>query len=163
MSEEGIAVYDDNLRIKPTITKEVFDVTGAGDTVLASLGFAISCSFNIDDSVKFANLAAGVVIGKIGSATASINEIINYESVINKSSSKKFIKDTGINAKLIECNEYTAFNIIKNASGGIASNSTFCWWAVFISQSRNWILPYKWLAKKNIFKHNLQIEGTIIR
>ena len=81
----------------------------------------------------------------------------------DKDIAKKFIKDTGVNAKLIECNEYTAFNIIKNASGGIASNSTFCWWAVFISQSRNWILPYKWLAKKNIFKHNLQIEGTIIR
>ena len=81
----------------------------------------------------------------------------------DKDIAKKFIKDTGVNAKLIECNEYTAFNIIKNASGGIASNSTFCWWAIFISQSRNWILPYKWLAKKNIFKHNLQIEGTIIR
>jgi D-beta-D-heptose 7-phosphate kinase / D-beta-D-heptose 1-phosphate adenosyltransferase len=94
LSENGIAIFDNNFRQYSTSNREVFDVTGAGDTVLASLGFAISCSFNIDDSVKFANLAAGVVIGKIGSATASINEIINYESVINKSSSKKFIKDT---------------------------------------------------------------------
>lgn len=94
LSENGIAIFDNNFRQYSTSNREVFDVTGAGDTVLASLGFAISCSFNIDDSVKFANLAAGVVVGKIGSATASINEIINYESVINKSSSKKFIKDT---------------------------------------------------------------------
>ena len=94
LSENGIAIFDSNFRQYSTSNREVFDVTGAGDTVLASLGFAISCSFNIDDSVKFANLAAGVVVGKIGSATASINEIINYESVINKSSSKKFIKDT---------------------------------------------------------------------
>jgi D-beta-D-heptose 7-phosphate kinase / D-beta-D-heptose 1-phosphate adenosyltransferase len=94
LSENGIAIFDNNFRQYSTSNREVFDVTGAGDTVLASLGFAISCSCNIDDSVKFANLAAGVVVGKIGSATASINEIINYESVINKSSSKKFIKDT---------------------------------------------------------------------
>lgn len=94
LSENGIAIFDNNFRQYSTSNREVFDVTGAGDTVLASLGFAISCKLNIDDSVKFANLAAGVVVGKIGSATASINEIINYESVINKSSSKKFIKDT---------------------------------------------------------------------
>ena len=42
MSEEGIAVYDEELRIKPTITREVYDVTGAGDTVLSSLGYALA-------------------------------------------------------------------------------------------------------------------------
>ena len=42
MSEKGIAIYDNELRIKPTITKEVFDVTGAGDTVLSSLRLCIS-------------------------------------------------------------------------------------------------------------------------
>tara|TARA_B110000008_G_scaffold174458_1_gene174093 strand:+ start:981 stop:2408 length:1428 start_codon:yes stop_codon:yes gene_type:complete len=92
LSEDGIAVYDNDLRLHPTKTKEIFDVTGAGDTVLASLGFAIASGLNIDESVKFSNLAAGVVIGKIGSATASINEIIEYESSINKSSSDKHIK-----------------------------------------------------------------------
>ena len=94
LSENGIAIYDNKLRIHPTLAKEVFDVTGAGDTVLASLGFAIACGLNIDEAIKLSNLAAGVVVGKIGSATASFNEIIEYESSINKSSRGKHIKST---------------------------------------------------------------------
>jgi D-beta-D-heptose 7-phosphate kinase / D-beta-D-heptose 1-phosphate adenosyltransferase len=92
LSEEGVAIFDRELRIHPTRTREVFDVTGAGDTVLASLGYALSCNNDIDEAVKFANLASGVVIGKIGSATATLNEIIKYESSLNKSSSDEYIK-----------------------------------------------------------------------
>ena len=76
LSEEGIALFDESLRTHPTVAREVFDVTGAGDTVIASLGFALASGYDIDASVKFANLAAGVVVGKIGSATATLNEII---------------------------------------------------------------------------------------
>ena len=92
LSEQGVAIYDDELRTHPTVAREVFDVTGAGDTVLASLGFALACDYQIDDAVKFSNLAAGVVVGKIGSATATINEIIEYESSLNKSTSDEHIK-----------------------------------------------------------------------
>jgi D-beta-D-heptose 7-phosphate kinase / D-beta-D-heptose 1-phosphate adenosyltransferase len=92
LSEQGIALFDNKLHIYPTASREVFDVTGAGDTVLASLGFALSCNKNIDAAIKFANLASGVVVGKIGSATASINEIIEYESSLNKSNSGEHIK-----------------------------------------------------------------------
>ena len=92
LSEQGVAIYDDTLRTHPTVAREVFDVTGAGDTVLASLGFALSCGLDIDNSVEFANLAAGVVVGKIGSATATLNEIIEYESSLNKSTSDEHIK-----------------------------------------------------------------------
>jgi len=92
LSEEGIAVYDDTLRKHPTVAREVFDVTGAGDTVIASLGFALASGFDIDESVKFSNLAAGVVVGKIGSATATLDEIIEYESSLNKSTSNSHIK-----------------------------------------------------------------------
>jgi D-beta-D-heptose 7-phosphate kinase / D-beta-D-heptose 1-phosphate adenosyltransferase len=92
LSEQGIAIYDDELRTQPTVAREVFDVTGAGDTVLASLGFALACEYAIDDAVEFSNLAAGVVVGKIGSATATLNEIIGYESYLNKSTSDKHIK-----------------------------------------------------------------------
>lgn len=92
LSEQGVAIYDDTLRTHPTVAREVFDVTGAGDTVLASLGFALACDYQIDDAVKFANLAAGVVVGKIGSATATLNEIIEYESSLNKSTSDEHIK-----------------------------------------------------------------------
>jgi D-beta-D-heptose 7-phosphate kinase / D-beta-D-heptose 1-phosphate adenosyltransferase len=92
LSEEGVAIYDDKLRIHPTAAREVFEVTGAGDTVLASLGFALACKYKIDEAVEFANLAAGVVVGKIGSAIATLNEIIEYESSLNKSTSGEHIK-----------------------------------------------------------------------
>ena len=92
LSEQGIAIYDNNLRIHPTVTREVFDVTGAGDTILASLGFVLACDYEIDNAVEFSNLAAGVVVGKIGSSTATLNEIIEYESSLNKSSSDEHIK-----------------------------------------------------------------------
>jgi D-beta-D-heptose 7-phosphate kinase/D-beta-D-heptose 1-phosphate adenosyltransferase len=102
LSEQGVAIYDDKLRTHPTVAREVFDVTGAGDTVLASLGFALACEYEIDDAVEFANLAAGVVVGKIGSATASLNEIIEYESSLNKSTSDEHIKTLGEIAVLSE-------------------------------------------------------------
>jgi D-beta-D-heptose 7-phosphate kinase / D-beta-D-heptose 1-phosphate adenosyltransferase len=92
LSEDGVAIFDNELRIHPTNAREVFDVTGAGDTVLASLGFALSCNKNIDQAIQFANLASGVVVGKIGSATATMNEIIEYESSLNKSTSDDHIK-----------------------------------------------------------------------
>jgi D-beta-D-heptose 7-phosphate kinase / D-beta-D-heptose 1-phosphate adenosyltransferase len=93
LSEQGVAIFDKELRIHPTVAREVFDVTGAGDTILASLAFALSFNNDIDEAVKFANLASGVVVGKIGSATATLNEIIEYESSFNKFSSKEKIKN----------------------------------------------------------------------
>jgi D-beta-D-heptose 7-phosphate kinase / D-beta-D-heptose 1-phosphate adenosyltransferase len=92
LSEQGVAIFDSELRIHPTVAREIFDVTGAGDTVLASLGFALASNIDIDEAVKFANLASGVVVGKIGSATATLNEIIEYESSLNKSNSYEHIK-----------------------------------------------------------------------
>ena len=93
LSEQGIAVFDEELRIHPTFAKEVFDVTGAGDTVLASLGFALSFNDDIDEAIKFANLASGVVVGKIGSASASIAEIVDYERSLNQVNGQNCIKN----------------------------------------------------------------------
>jgi len=92
LSEEGIAVFENEFRIHPTKSIEVFDVTGAGDTVLASLGFAIACEIDIDLAVQFSNLASGVVVGKIGSATVTLDEVIEYESILSQSSSSEKIK-----------------------------------------------------------------------
>ncbi len=92
LSEDGIATYDDRVKIFPTVAKEVFDVTGAGDTVIASIAFALSAGKNIEETAKFANLAAGVVVGKIGSATVSIDEIEEYEASLHKSTSDAHIK-----------------------------------------------------------------------
>lgn len=93
LSENGIAILEnDEVVIKPTVAREVYDVTGAGDTVLASLGFALSLGCDIFTSVEFANLAAGVVVGKIGSATATLDEIEEYQATLHKSSIELHIK-----------------------------------------------------------------------
>ncbi|AXH11898.1 D-glycero-beta-D-manno-heptose-7-phosphate kinase [Halarcobacter bivalviorum] len=93
LSENGIAILDnDEVIIKPTVAREVYDVTGAGDTVLASLGFALSLGCDIQNSVEFANLAAGVVVSKIGSATATLDEIEEYQASLHKSSIELHIK-----------------------------------------------------------------------
>jgi len=93
LSEDGIAVLNDNkVTKKPTVAREVYDVTGAGDTVLASLGFSLSLGQDIYESIEFANLAAGVVVGKLGSATVTLDEIEEYKTSLNKSTIEMHIK-----------------------------------------------------------------------
>ena len=92
LSEDGIAILTDKLTIKPTVAKEVYDVTGAGDTVLASIGFSLAIGKDIFEAVEFANLAAGVVVGKLGSATTTLEEIEEYKSSLHKSSIESHIK-----------------------------------------------------------------------
>ncbi len=95
LSEDGIAIYDEGVRRFPTVAQEVYDVTGAGDTVIASIAFALSSERSIDEAARFANLAAGVVVGKIGSATVTIDEIEEYEAMLHQSSSDAHIKSFG--------------------------------------------------------------------
>lgn len=93
LSEDGIAfLHNNDVSIKPTVAREVYDVTGAGDTVLASLGYAIALNNELATCVEFANLAAGVVVGKLGSATVSLDEIEEYKSSLHKSSIELHIK-----------------------------------------------------------------------
>jgi D-beta-D-heptose 7-phosphate kinase/D-beta-D-heptose 1-phosphate adenosyltransferase len=94
LSEDGIAILNEKDEIikKPTAAREVYDVTGAGDTVLASLGYCLAQNKNIEESIEFANLAAGVVVGKLGSATTTIEEIEEYKSSLYKSSIDFHIK-----------------------------------------------------------------------
>jgi D-beta-D-heptose 7-phosphate kinase/D-beta-D-heptose 1-phosphate adenosyltransferase len=75
LGKEGIAIFDDHLKIFPTKAKEVYDVTGAGDTVIAAIAYKLAENKTINEAIEFANLAAGVVVGKIGVATASMSEI----------------------------------------------------------------------------------------
>jgi len=57
---------------------EVYDVTGAGDTVIAAVSAAVSAGMSLDDACFVANIAAAVVVGKPGTATASPREIMDY-------------------------------------------------------------------------------------
>lgn len=76
LSEDGIASYsNDLLTIIPTKALDVVDVTGAGDTVLASLGLALGSGKSIIEACEFANHAAAIVVNKVGSATATLAEI----------------------------------------------------------------------------------------
>lgn len=94
LSEEGIAILDKNKLVKsPTIAKEVYDVTGAGDTVIAALAFGLSGGLNIYEACHFANAAAAVVIGKIGSASANFSEIVAFLHNGSYSTSKIISKD----------------------------------------------------------------------
>ncbi|MBT4607407.1 MAG: bifunctional D-glycero-beta-D-manno-heptose-7-phosphate kinase/D-glycero-beta-D-manno-heptose 1-phosphate adenylyltransferase HldE [Thiotrichales bacterium] len=60
---------------QPTHAREVYDVTGAGDTVIATLAAGIAAGANRQDAVAVANLAAGIVVGKLGTATTSVAEL----------------------------------------------------------------------------------------
>lgn len=60
-----------------TVAREVYDVTGAGDTVIATLACALSAGATMLDAAMLANHAAGIVVGKVGTATASTEELIN--------------------------------------------------------------------------------------
>ena len=79
LSEYGMLYVPVHLRGKPlhlpTKAKEVFDVSGAGDTSLAALGASIGAGFDIHHAMQIAIAAASVVVSKLGTATASLNEI----------------------------------------------------------------------------------------
>jgi len=60
----------------PTFAREVFDVTGAGDTVIAMLALALASGARMDEAAVLANSAASVVVGKVGTATASPDEVL---------------------------------------------------------------------------------------
>jgi D-beta-D-heptose 7-phosphate kinase/D-beta-D-heptose 1-phosphate adenosyltransferase len=60
----------------PTTAQQVFDVTGAGDTVIATLALALAAGATLPEAAMLANYAAGVVVGKIGTATVSPEEVL---------------------------------------------------------------------------------------
>jgi rfaE bifunctional protein kinase chain/domain len=75
-SEDGMSLFDDagHLAI-PAEAREVFDVTGAGDTVIATLATMMACGLAIRDAMPIANRAGSIVVGKFGTATASYDEL----------------------------------------------------------------------------------------
>ncbi|MGA2089986.1 MAG: D-glycero-beta-D-manno-heptose-7-phosphate kinase [Endomicrobiales bacterium] len=76
--EKGMTLLEPNNKIThiPTRAKEVFDVTGAGDTVIATLTLALAAKASFVEAAEIANFAAGVVVAKIGTATVSPEELI---------------------------------------------------------------------------------------
>jgi rfaE bifunctional protein kinase chain/domain len=81
-SEEGMTVFDDagDLTVASQ-AREVFDVTGAGDTVIATLATMVAAGFSLRDALPFANKAGGIVVGKFGTATAGFEEVFGSEPI----------------------------------------------------------------------------------
>ena len=77
MSEKGIRVLsDEGSYYSPTRAREVFDVSGAGDTVIATLAAGLAGGLKIATAVELANLAAGIVVGKVGTVPIARHELI---------------------------------------------------------------------------------------
>jgi rfaE bifunctional protein kinase chain/domain len=75
-SEEGMSLYtDEGAWSVPAQAREVFDVSGAGDTVIAVLGTMVAAGLTLRDAVSLANRAGGIVVGKLGTATVTYDEL----------------------------------------------------------------------------------------
>ena len=79
LGEDGMALFEKNGAMTkiPTAAREVYDVSGAGDTVVAVLGLAIAAGGKMREAAMLANLAAGIVVGKLGTATVTSEELRN--------------------------------------------------------------------------------------
>jgi D-glycero-beta-D-manno-heptose-7-phosphate kinase len=75
--ERGMSLFEVDGRVShiPAVAKEVFDVTGAGDTVVAAMALALASGASMVEAAQVANHAAGVVVGKRGTATVSLEEL----------------------------------------------------------------------------------------
>ncbi len=75
-SEEGISLFDDGGHLRlPTAAREVYDVTGAGDTVIAALAALLACGMPLREAAAWANRAAGIVVSRFGTAAVTHAEL----------------------------------------------------------------------------------------
>jgi rfaE bifunctional protein kinase chain/domain len=75
-SEEGMSLFDDAGHVRvPAQAREVFDVTGAGDTVIATLAAMLASGLSLRDAMPIANRAGGIVVGKFGTAGVTYEEL----------------------------------------------------------------------------------------
>lgn len=77
LGEDGMALFEKKGRVTqiPTAAREVFDVSGAGDTVIAVFSLAVAVGADLREAAVISNLAAGIVVGKLGTATVTSDEI----------------------------------------------------------------------------------------
>jgi D-beta-D-heptose 7-phosphate kinase/D-beta-D-heptose 1-phosphate adenosyltransferase len=90
-SEEGMSLFSGNGEVVhiPTVAREVFDVSGAGDTVLATLAVGIASGLTMDEAARLANIAAGIAVGKLGTSIVTPEEIINAVALAHRDSDSK--------------------------------------------------------------------------
>jgi bifunctional ADP-heptose synthase (sugar kinase/adenylyltransferase) len=73
-----MALFEGSKRVTyiPTVAREVFDVTGAGDTVISTLSLGLVSGLSMLQAAVLANIAAGIVVGKLGTASVTPDELI---------------------------------------------------------------------------------------
>lgn len=101
-SEEGMSLFskgEEAVHI-PTVAREVFDVSGAGDTVLAALAVGIAAGCGMAEAARLANVAAGIAVGKLGTSIVTPQEIIEVVALSHHDSDSK-IKSLDVLALLI--------------------------------------------------------------
>ena len=87
----------------PTMAREVFDVSGAGDTVIATLSASIAAGLSIETSVELANLAAGIVVGKVGTVPIAHHELITaLTPSSNLSAAEKILDHDALGARIAD-------------------------------------------------------------
>jgi len=77
LGEKGMCLFEKSNRVThiPTAAQEVYDVSGAGDTVISVFTLALACGARMQDAAKISNIAAGIVVGKIGVAVTNQKEL----------------------------------------------------------------------------------------
>ena len=101
-SEAGMSLFQrlgESVHI-PTVAREVFDVTGAGDTVISVLSLGLACGLSLPEAAWIANVAAGIAVGKLGTSTVSPQEIVAEVGHGMKDSDSK-IKNLDVLAHLV--------------------------------------------------------------
>lgn len=106
--EEGITLLDDNTHHLPAIAKQVFDVSGAGDTVIATLAAGLMNRLTPLESLQLANIAAAVVVGKVG--TVPISQLDLLEALSSQQSNEQAHKICDLNQLLQKVNTWKRQN-----------------------------------------------------
>lgn len=102
-SEEGMSLFSRSSRPLhiPTVAREVFDVSGAGDTVLAALAAGVASGLGMWEAARLANVAAGIAVAKLGTSTVAPAEIITAVALAHSDGDSK-IKNRDVLPALIE-------------------------------------------------------------
>lgn len=111
MGKDGMLIIDKNQHMHfKALAKNVFDVSGAGDTVISTLSAFISANYSINDSVMYANIAAAIVVGKVGTSKVTIDELEEHKNnkkhylVSNKELKHKVLKYKDEGKKVVMTN-----------------------------------------------------------
>ncbi len=114
--EKGMTLLKNNGEVvnMPARAKEVFDVTGAGDTVIGTVAAALAAGEEIETAMVLANAAAGIVVGKVGTAVATVPELTAALGQLKGSSSGAMLSETGLMALVADAKQHGRRIVMTN-------------------------------------------------